>query len=369
MAVILSQPQCVNFKVIVLISPACLCFQHWLRGFSSQDIQLTTPLVKPDRKAPAEGFNKLSTLSIFQAIIKTGLTLPMYQSPISTMALYISVQMTWPEEICHTRVVDSFTWVHLNIKDSILPISINKITHNTVMRLSFLCNRIPIFVGGHLYNETLEISWLSYLYNEIFYWCQDIFIMKQDAGYWQMVKQNPSLTGEFQFVNLFLFLNPLRPRDTSMCLCELDHHWFTWPAPSQNLNQYWDIYNWTLRNKLQWNLKWNSYIFNQKNKFENVIWIMAVMLSQPQCANFTVIELISPACLCVHHWLRGFSSQDIQLTTPLVKPDRKAQAEGFNKLSTLSIFQAIIETGLIYLSMEYFNNGIEYHSEEGCLYK
>ena len=40
------------------------------------------------------------------------------------------------------------------------------------------------------------------------------------------------------------------------------------------LNQCWDIVSWTLRNKLQWNLNHNLYIFIQENAFQNVIWKM-----------------------------------------------------------------------------------------------
>ena len=40
-----------------------------------------------------------------------------------------------------------------------------------------------------------------------------------------------------------------------------------------------------LRNKLQWNLKRNSYIFIQENAFENVVCEMAAILSRPQCVN------------------------------------------------------------------------------------
>ena len=41
-----------------------------------------------------------------------------------------------------------------------------------------------------------------------------------------------------------------------------------WPAPSQYLNQCWNILNWTLRNKLRWNFNSNSYIFIQENVSE-----------------------------------------------------------------------------------------------------
>ena len=43
--------------------------------------------------------------------------------------------------------------------------------------------------------------------------------------------------------------------------------------------------NWTLRNKAQWNINRNSYIFIQENVSENVVGKMAAMLSRPQCVN------------------------------------------------------------------------------------
>ena len=49
--------------------------------------------------------------------------------------------------------------------------------------------------------------------------------------------------------------------------------------------QWWDIVNWTPRNKLQWNVNQNSYIFIQENTFKNVVWKIAAILSQPQCVN------------------------------------------------------------------------------------
>ena len=55
--------------------------------------------------------------------------------------------------------------------------------------------------------------------------------------------------------------------------------------PSHYLNQCWNIVNSNLKNKLQWNLKWNLYIPIQANVFEYVICEMAVILSWPQCVN------------------------------------------------------------------------------------
>ena len=43
--------------------------------------------------------------------------------------------------------------------------------------------------------------------------------------------------------------------------------------------------NWTLGNKLQWNLNRNSCIFIQENAFENVVWKMAAILSRPPCVK------------------------------------------------------------------------------------
>ena len=58
-----------------------------------------------------------------------------------------------------------------------------------------------------------------------------------------------------------------------------------WSVPSHYLNQCWNIVNWTPRNKLQWNVNRNSYIFIQENPFENVVWKMAAILSRPQCVK------------------------------------------------------------------------------------
>ena len=50
------------------------------------------------------------------------------------------------------------------------------------------------------------------------------------------------------------------------------------------LNQCWNIVNSNLRNKLQWNHQLNSYIFNQENVFENIVWKMAAnFVSAPIC--------------------------------------------------------------------------------------
>ena len=77
---------------------------------------------------------------------------------------------------------------------------------------------------------------------------------------------------------------------TNICISNPGYHCFRkWPVactvPSHYLNQCWNIVNWTPRNKLQWTLNWNSYIFIQENACENVVWTMAAILSRPQCVK------------------------------------------------------------------------------------
>ena len=58
--------------------------------------------------------------------------------------------------------------------------------------------------------------------------------------------------------------------------------------PSPYLNQYLNIINSNLRNKFQWNLKRNPYIFIQENAFENIVCEMA--------ANFFRLQYVKPKC-------------------------------------------------------------------------
>ena len=56
---------------------------------------------------------------------------------------------------------------------------------------------------------------------------------------------------------------------THICVSKLSHHWFrywlvAWPVPSHYLNQYWNIVNLALRNKLQWKVNRNSKQFHSR---------------------------------------------------------------------------------------------------------
>ena len=84
-------------------------------------------------------------------------------------------------------------------------------------------------------------------------------------------------------------VNSLRPNDASMRRYT-NHHWFrqwlvAWTAPSHYLNQCWNIVNWTLTIKLQWNFNRNLNIFIQENALEHVVYEMASIFSQPQCVK------------------------------------------------------------------------------------
>ena len=75
-----------------------------------------------------------------------------------------------------------------------------------------------------------------------------------------------------------------------ICISKLCHYWFRhWLvaclAPSNFLNWCWLAVNWTLGNKLQWNLNQNSKIFIHENAFACIICKMSAILSQSQWVN------------------------------------------------------------------------------------
>ena len=114
-------------------------------------------------------------------------------------------------------------------------------------------------------------------------------------------------------ITKFTFFNPLRPSDAYMRRYT-NHHWFrkwlvAWTAPSHYLNHCWNIVNWALRNKFQWNFNRNSNIFIQENALENVVCEMASILFRPQCVNSSITSLHSIHIIaiksfgCFHtHW-------------------------------------------------------------------
>ena len=81
----------------------------------------------------------------------------------------------------------------------------------------------------------------------------------------------------------------LRPCDAYM-YHSINHHRFrwwlvAWSTPSRYLQQYLNIVNWILGDKLQWNFDRNLCIFIQKNATGNVFGKMEAILSRHQCVK------------------------------------------------------------------------------------
>ena len=67
---------------------------------------------------------------------------------------------------------------------------------------------------------------------------------------------------------------------------------------SEVLNQCCNIVDWNFGDKFQWNLNLSKTNCTQENEFENVVCIMADILSWPQCINF--FSQSGHMCLHVH---------------------------------------------------------------------
>ena len=64
-----------------------------------------------------------------------------------------------------------------------------------------------------------------------------------------------------------------------------------WLAPSHYLNQCWNTVNLNLRNNLEWNLMWNSYIFIQGVVLESVICKMAAIFFSSECVKHVKVQI------------------------------------------------------------------------------
>ena len=120
---------------------------------------------------------------------------------------------------------------------------------------------------NHMFNKCVSIKMGNKMWETFYPWCCCI---KNVACY---------------LIILILVLLHLTHWGRVMHICISKLAIIAWTAPSHYLNQCWTIVNWTLGNKLQWNLNRNSYIFIQENVFENVVWKIAAIFSQPWCVN------------------------------------------------------------------------------------
>ena len=64
-------------------------------------------------------------------------------------------------------------------------------------------------------------------------------------------------------------------------------------SSNQYLIQSWNIVDWTLRNKHQWDFNQNAYISIRENSFQNVVCVMASTLSRDQHAQWVNDPLLS----------------------------------------------------------------------------
>ena len=66
---------------------------------------------------------------------------------------------------------------------------------------------------------------------------------------------------------------------------------FAWSVPSHYLNQWGNIVNWTLLNKIRWIFFYqNTTIIIKENEFESVVSEMSTILSQPQCVDHSFLN-------------------------------------------------------------------------------
>ena len=91
---------------------------------------------------------------------------------------------------------------------------------------------------------------------------------------------------------------------THIYVSNLCNHWFKWwlatfSLPRHYLKQYWNIVNWTLKNKLQWNFNLNLNI-SIKKALEIVVCEMAATLPRIQCVNnaITMIQFMDYNYFC-----------------------------------------------------------------------
>ena len=92
------------------------------------------------------------------------------------------------------------------------------------------------------------------------------------------------------------------PRVPHICVSELGRHWFRYwlvacLAQSHYLNKCFLIVNWTLRNKLQWNLNQNTKPFVYENAFQNVVCEMTAILSRRKWVKVLLRVLLRMCCL------------------------------------------------------------------------
>ena len=148
-------------------------------------------------------------------------------------------------------------------------------------------------------------------------------------------------------------------------------------APSNYLNQRSDIVNWTLRNKLQWNLNQNTKLFIHENASENIICEMLPILSRGDELRGAAVACTGEVIeLCVMQYLSVWDK--LCLTSPMYANWRNKMNMGhcnplrpgprFNiKMSSYQYRKSHCGDKTVVRS-SYLHNGISYTGKMTSLY-
>ena len=147
-------------------------------------------------------------------------------------------------------------------------------------------------------------------------------------------------------------------------------------APSHYLNHSWNIANWTLRNRPQWNLNPNLNIIIQENAFESVLCKMAAILFQPQCVK-------RPATMChfrvwcsMSHFCDGCALWNttqccyVTVNFPQFPHNRHPNGRDMMRLMWISILINVIYHTVRYWNVktfQYFTIHVYFHNVESIL--
>ena len=109
---------------------------------------------------------------------------------------------------------------------------------------------------------------------------------------------------------------------------------------SHHLIECWNITNWTLTNKFQWNFNQNSYIFIEENAFENIVCKMAAILSLG--LNVLTFEVFQDLVMFqnvhwMHIWIFLMAEENfIKIRSNFVIGTRAGQDQGGPRWDTLT---------------------------------
>ena len=149
------------------------------------------------------------------------------------------------------------------------------IKHHYIYIYIWLCLYIAIYIYIKILGDTTELTHfgLVMLYGDINlgqHWLWSwLDAWWQQAITWANVAKSLKMSSSFhlgampqEVFKIFIHKTTLKiiPPKLQLQTPGAIELWL-WSVPSHYLNQHWNILNWTLRNKIQWNLNRNSYSF------------------------------------------------------------------------------------------------------------